>query len=508
MESFAAILLTDLRHLITKLGTDGGQIGPSVYNTAQVLRLNPPQEGTWPAIDWLLSQQHPDGGWGSPAMPLARDVPTLAAVLALNSHCSQHDSHEAIQHGLTFLHLQAHQWSETVPNDIPVATELILPRLLHDATSAGLDIPPTNIYAPLRRVGERRAQLINQIAPQGGTTASHSWEAWGSCPNPEIIDESGGVGHSPAATAAWIAATNNQPSLKAQRTTAQDYLDRSSAATGLNIPGVVPGVWPYPRNEQIVSLFILLLGNLLREETLREPLSAQIHDMWHSLRPEGQGISDWFTADGDITAMAFAVAKHSGYHPNVATLQEFIVESRCLTYRQELQHSLSATAHAAHALAILGSNPEPLLNYLCEQRTIDKIWAGDKWHASWTYITGHTINALLAAKHYEEARMALPALLNHQHADGSWGVQAASDEETANITLALLDMDQHGLLCAENQPALHRAGRWLQNNYRPFVEHNGECWIGKELYRPRRIARTLYLSALLGCVRRGYITSM
>jgi hypothetical protein len=98
----------------------------------------------------------------------------------------------------------------------------------------------------------------------------------------------------------------------------------------------------------------------------------------------------------------------------------------------------------------------------------------------------------------------LTALLDHQHPDGSWGVGAATDEETAYITIALLDMDRHDLLCDATRSALLRASRWLQANYRPFVEPVGECWIGKELYRPRRIARTLYLSALLSCVRRGY----
>jgi hypothetical protein len=503
MPALTEIILTDLRYLIADLGVDGGLTSPAIYDTAQVIRHNPPEEGVWPAIDWLLSQQHPDGGWGSSAMPMARDVPTLAAILALNTHCRRRDARNAIQHGLAFFRLQSRHWSGEVPNDIPIATEMILPKLLQEAASAGFAIPSAPIYAPLRDIGARRAKLIAHLNPQGGTTASHSWEAWGTKPDLAMLDESGGVGHSPAATAAWIAAAN-QPHLATQRAAANNYLTRAAAATGKNIPGVVPGVWPYPRNEQTVSLFVLLLGGLLEEESLREPLHAQISNMWQGLRPEGQGISDWFTADGDITAMAFAVARHSGYRPEIATLQRFIVESRCLTYRQELQHSLSATAHAAHALAILGGNPQPLLDYLCSQRTVEGIWAGDKWHASWTYITGHTISALLAAGRYEEARMALPALLDHQHPDGSWGVHAASDEETAYITIALLDMDRHSLLDDSAKPALLRASRWLQANYHPFIDPTGECWIGKELYRPRRIARTLYLSALLGCVRRGY----
>ena len=56
------LLLTDLRHLIARLGTDGGLMSPSIYDTAQVLRLAPPVEPLWPTLEWLVAQQHPDGG--------------------------------------------------------------------------------------------------------------------------------------------------------------------------------------------------------------------------------------------------------------------------------------------------------------------------------------------------------------------------------------------------------------------------------------------------------------
>ena len=144
--------------------------------------------------------------------------------------------------------------------------------------------------------------------------------------------------------------------------------------------------------------------------------------------------------------------------------------------------------------------------YLCAQRSPERLWEGDKWHASWTYITGHTISALLAAGRSDEALAALPALLDRQHPDGSWGVTEARDEETANITLALLDIERCKLLPEQLRGALTRAGAWLMRQYRPLDEATGACWIGKELYRPRRIARTLHLSALLGCLRSGYIS--
>ena len=505
MSRVPELLLTDLRHLIDDLGKAGGQIGPSIYNTAQHVRLAPPAEGVWPGIEWLMTQQQADGGWGPASMPIARDVPTLAAVLALHKASERKTVRGAVREGLAFLRRQSSLWSGPLPEDIPIGAELILPTLLDEAAYIGLDIPCRPCYSALRALGERRRRMIKQLCPGAGSTASHSWEAWGSHPDPALLDDSGGVGHSPAATAAWLHAAADREDLIAERAAASAFLRQACAATGLDLPGVAPAVWPYPRNEQTVSLFTLLLAGLLDEPLLETALKAQVADMWHGMRPEGQGISDTFSADGDITAMSFAVAHHFGYTPVRATLRRYIVGDGCMTYSQEMQRSLSATAHAAHALALLGDDPTPLLDNLCAQRSPERLWEGDKWHASWTYITGHTISALLAAGRSDEALAALPALLDRQHPDGSWGVTEARDEETANITLALLDIERSELLPEQLRGALTRAGAWLMRQYRPLDEATGACWIGKELYRPRRIARTLHLSALLGCLRSGYI---
>ena len=103
-------LLQDLIHLIEQLGRNGGLISPSVYDTAQVLRLYPPKEGVEPGLEWLLSQQQADGGWGTPTVPLHRDMPTLAAVLALDTYSDRVQSADAVDAGLEFLRRQSGQW--------------------------------------------------------------------------------------------------------------------------------------------------------------------------------------------------------------------------------------------------------------------------------------------------------------------------------------------------------------------------------------------------------------
>src|SRR5690348_10502098 len=104
-------LLTELRSLIQDLGRDGGLIGPSIYDTAQVIRLAPPASGVQHTLSWLVSQQQPDGGWGDPAIPFARDVPTLAALLALHLYANCAKDHAIIQAGQKFLWQHAQHWA-------------------------------------------------------------------------------------------------------------------------------------------------------------------------------------------------------------------------------------------------------------------------------------------------------------------------------------------------------------------------------------------------------------
>jgi halimadienyl-diphosphate synthase len=490
-------LVSELRGLIATLGADGGLIGPSVYDTAQVLRFAPPADPA-PALDWLLDQQQADGGWGDPAVPLARAVPTLAALLALHAHRPDAEARQGA--GLAFLRGQAPRWAGPPPEDIPIAAELILPRLLDDARAAGLEVDDRP-YSELRALGQRRRRMIAALPPRAGITAAHCWESWGDTPHPALLDPAGSVGHSPAATAAWLHAARACPELADHCALAQRCLDGAAAATGLGLPGVAPTVWPYPRNEQIVSLYALLLAGLFDDPALRDAILPQVDDLRRSLRPNGQGISDWFQPDGDNTAMSLAVIAATGQPADKGMLAHYLRDTFCITYPQELQRSHSATAHAAHALALLGGEPAPLLRSLEERRAVDGRWHGEKWHGSWLYLTSHTICALVAAGRLASARSAGEALLAHQGKSGRWGDTAAAAEETGYAVTALLALERAGASPAGGRAALDHAGWWLLRHAAFEAADGGACWIGKELYRPRRIARIIELGAALAWVR-------
>src|SRR5262249_48265787 len=149
-----------------------------VYDTSHLLRHRPP-EAMQQGLDWLRARQEADGGWGPlRGSSLARHVPTLAAILTLRSQEETTGAAASIRGGMVFLRSRARDWEGTLPDDIPVAAELILPVLLREALARGLDVPEAP-YASVAALGARRREVIAQLPPRAGTAAVHTWEAWG-----------------------------------------------------------------------------------------------------------------------------------------------------------------------------------------------------------------------------------------------------------------------------------------------------------------------------------------
>lgn len=498
MSRITDILITDLRHLLADLGRDGGLISPSVYDTAQVLRLAPPAEGVWPAMEWLLEQQHADGGWGDISTPRARDVPTLAAVLALHSHSSRKHVREAVQEGLAFLRRQATHWRGPLPQDIPIGVELLLPALLRAADEQGLSLP-TAPYAELVALGQRRLELISRTRPGAGSTAVHSWEAWGTQPDQAILDSVPSVGHSPAATAAWFAACGDDEQLADHRELARHYLDQAAHSTGSTIPGVMPTVWPIGRFERLFGVYALMMADLLDHPALADAAKTQVADTAANLRPHGFSFSDAFDPDGDDTAAGLRLMKLYGYPVDLAVLRRYERDDHFCTWPYELQSSLSTTARAVHTLKLAGQDIGRHAAHLAAYQYADGRWNGDKWNGSWLYTTSHVVQAIAAAGgHRDSLAIALDTILAHQHPDGGWGADEHSNEtETAYAVLTLRSLGADPLFADRVRQPLAQAHRWMNASYRPFHPGHAQCWIGKEMYRPYRVDRAFELSAML-----------
>lgn len=488
-------VLTELRSLITDLGKGGGMMSPSIYDTAQVLRYCPAPDSL-AVVDWLLARQQADGGWGDPLIPITRPVPTLATMLALQPYTQKTSVRQAIEAGERWLEQAGADWPTVLPDTMPVGVELILPTLLIDAVRVGLRVT-MQPYAALMALGVRRRQLIAQLSPRPGTTAAHSWEAWGTVPDPALMDASGSIGHSPAATAAWMHAARGRADLRAECLMAERYLGQAATATGTGIPGVVPTAWPITRFEQSNALYALLLADLLHHPLLRTVIEPQVADLNRAIQTTGIGFSDWFDHDGDDTAMALAVVRAGGQPQTLASLRHFAVGDHWCAYRGEMHPSSSVVAHALHALAIFNVTDNRAAEaYLSKQQHPNGHWS-DKWSASWLYATSHALFALQGTAGSLAAQSAIRTLLVSQTMCGGWGAQRVSAEETAYALIALDMIALSGLSGQAVDQARERGKRWLLSQYRPNEPVLSACWQAKEIYRPFRVARTYELAAVL-----------
>src|SRR4051812_44908572 len=170
----------------------------SIYDTAQALRLAPPED-VGPVLAWLLRHQEPDGGWGDTVEPLTRDSSTLAAVLALRPYAHDAQVRSALKRAIAFLGTAAQRWSDPLPQGLPVGVEVIVASLLRQTAAAGLDVAPGG-FAPLLRAGEPRMAKLRRIPPTSGLPPAFSFEAWGTEADPRWLDEIGSVATNPAAS--------------------------------------------------------------------------------------------------------------------------------------------------------------------------------------------------------------------------------------------------------------------------------------------------------------------
>lgn len=505
------LIQQDLKYHLQQIHHSYATITPAVYDTAQVLRLLP-SIPPWKGLDWLLAQQESDGGWGQIEDTRGRTVPTLAAVLTLLVRSRRAADTAAAWRGINWLHRSLLAWREPLGDDLPVGIELVLPALLDVAAEVGLDVGGP-VFDDLRALGARRRAIIERLHVRPGTSAVHSWEAWGITPDPQFLDKIGSVGHSPAATAAWLAIAEQAGTHPNDVSRAYAYLESATHATGLELPGVVPTVWPIAHFVEAFSLHALLMAGVFSHAALQDEVRVALQRLQRSCTADGIGFTDYFEPDGDTSGVTLAVMMAAGLPIPGDPLSHFLADRpNAVTYPFELQPSITTTAHVLHALA-LGHDPraEHLAAWLLKRQQLDGRWYGDKWNQSWLYTSSHVAAALAACNYRTESALThlLASLAVMQHPDGGWGEHSPTPEETAYALLALRACKVAGVGGTTIPAIAARGAEWLAAQYRPFDDTiERKAWIGKEGYRPRRLVRIIMLAALLNhaeCVERSEV---
>ncbi|MER9280460.1 hypothetical protein [Mesorhizobium sp. M0522] len=504
MNALSEQILSDLRHLLSEM-SDGGSVGPSVYDTARALQFHGNVTGRQDAYGWLIAQQQADGGWGSADFPLFRHAPTWAALLTLQRADPLPGAADAVQAATRFLERQPDPYAHAVPEDAPIGAELILPQLCGEAASllGGVAFPRHPALLPLRQA--RLVKLGAVATLPSGHPLLHSWEAWGTSPTTACPDDDGSIGISPAATAAWRAHAVTQGSTP-QVERADAYLQAASRATRSGIEGVVPNVWPINVFEPCWSLYTLHLAGLFAHPALAEAVQVIVAQLDARLGVRDLGPALHFAADADDTAVAMCVLRLAGRDPAVDALRHFEIGELFVTFPGERNASVSTNIHALHALRMLGKPAAGTSAYVEANRNPHGLWNNEKWHVSWLYPTAHAVAALAQGKPQWRDERALAALLQAQRDDGGWGAGRASTfEETAYALFALHVMDGSEEPTGRRRiaQAVARALEWMLARHAAHGLPQTPLWIGKELYCPTRVVRVAELAGLWLALRWG-----
>lgn len=489
-------LLNELHPLIAALGEEGGIVSPSVYDTAQILRLSSSQPSSEETVAWLLGQQLPDGGWGQPSIPAERTVPTLAALLALKAYGAAQNA-EQIAAGVAFLETQQHVWRDIHIDLVPIAAEMIVPYLLDEAEQAGLliDRKPYRLLYEMRRL---KLERLAKARLQANTAPIYSWEALGLPFTTEVLDPHTGVGHSPAATATWLKQARSygvDPVLCAQ---AEAYLARAHAATQSDIPGLYPVVYPIRGFELTYGLYALLLTGLMDHAALRPVIDEKLDALQSIIRQEnGISFGAGFVPDVDDTGVGVTVLCAAGRDTDPQWVQRFWHHDHFYTYVHELNPSVFSNAHALHALAQCGTYCDRTEAFLLDRQTDTGRWLPDKWHTSWRSTTMEAVVALAPLENQPAVERAVEALIEDQRADGGWGEgEQASALESAYSVITLQLAQRHNCELPMLEQALNKARRWYQTNW-IANQDMGSLWLGKVAYSPLRVDRVYDLSVRL-----------
>ncbi len=470
------------------LGTLGeGRVDSVAYDTAWVARLGGMYAGAGfdDALPWLRRHQHVDGSWGGDVLHYHdRFICTLASAITLHTMGKDASDARRVQRATEFL------WREHINLRLDAHETIGFPvlalSLIEEAHLLGLDVP-RNFYADADVIDKKLSILQRSPHLWRNSTMSFSLEAMRTVfpNNPEFLEENGSVGTSPAATAALLLRSEgiNEDAL--------DYL----SATILE-DGGAPNVSPIDTFEIAWSLNYLRNTGVVSpdEPAIRRALD-RLWTVWSSR--SGLGFSSFYSvSDLDDTAVGYSVLRWGGYPVDMDIFAQFEEEDHFRCFPYEVDPSISATLRLVDALKMDTSHPkyeawiEKALEMLLRAHYAGTMWF-DKWHASPFYPLYLSVHAL---RDYadEIVKTQIKWLLASQRQDGGWGFYGRSTpEETAYALLALLSADEVGSRVAPDR--IREGATYLAAHINDPLT---PLWLGKCLYTPVNVVRSLIVAAL------------
>lgn len=534
--------VTDSADLVAEAGellagmvaAPGGESSPSVYETGRLVALAPGLTGHRERLAFLVAAQRPAGGWG----PHERYAlaPTLSATDALLTELARGavppQGDRAREAGTAPAVLAASaarglhalfRWSRKsygVPLPDMPAVELIVPSLIDSINRHLLRLAETPVdglrtwsgVPPLPLppgMDGARLEAIRSLLRSGApfpVKLLHFLEVAGDAAlhAPAVQpSRAGGVGASPAATAAWLghlAAPDH-----ARSGDARLHLRAAVEAGG----GPVPCSLPITVFERGWVLSWLLRAGV--PVTVPDELAESLRD---AIGPGGAAAGPGLPEDADTTSVALYALALLGDPAEPGSLWAFDTGQHFSTWQGEQGFSTTVNAHVLDAFGQYaelrpaarhgyGEVMERLAGWLRGCQEADGSWS-DRWHASPYYATVCCAPALARFGGPDSApavRRAVRWVLSTQRSDGSWGLWRGTAEETAYAMQVLLlagGSDPaipprvalgYAYLMGADRPGLPGAPGAEPGDHPPM-------WHDKDLYLPGAIVRAAIVGAL------------
>ncbi|SDH46773.1 Prenyltransferase and squalene oxidase repeat-containing protein [Sinosporangium album] len=507
-----------------------GEVTPSVYETGRLVSLAPWLTGHDQRVEYLVRSQRADGSWWAPAE--FGLVPTLSATEALlrlltsggggtaggtagSTAGSTAALADAVDQGLAAAYRRLSDRPAPLP-DTP-GVELILLSLIEQVNEYLAALPDSGVSGLDQWRGEARIPPPPGVDPgmlpavrarvASGTGVPkkflHMLEVAGDSARraPTIRpSDTGSVGASPAATAAWLGGEGTGD----MERSAMSYLTDTLAAHS----GLAPCAYP-------ITLFerSWVLSGLSRAGVPYSLPAGMAEELRGALGPDGTATGSGLPVDADTTSVVLYALELLGLEIDPEVLRGFELDDHFCTWPGEDGQSVTVNAHVLDVFGHYGaSHPgsdhtatrDKLSRWLRERQDPDGSWS-DRWHTSPYYATA---GCAVALDHFgtetsgagASVRAAVRWTLDTQQSDGSWGRWNGTAEETAYAMHTLLmtrSVSDHRWRGAVDL-AVERGLDFLAERVANAEDLSGEppLWVDKDLYLPGAIVRSAVLTAM------------
>lgn len=392
-----------------------------------------------------------------------------------------------------------------------IGFELLFPMLIQEIKNLGQELPQplSDLLTSYLPIQQAKLKKIKEVQQNIGEHQPMAW--WFSLEclgdifgqnqnitlNSNLLNDKGHVAGSPAATAYFLARNRYQGQ---DFPGALHYLNRAlcehNGFTGLG------HVFPIDEFELSYCANFLYEAGMKKDSPAQSVIIKRLYHQWNKRNGLGVGYSSEFVlTEPDETACAIRALKLSGFDKvSSKILLKHYNNHYIETFLAEHQPSITTNLHGLYALKLDKEDSEVasaitnIMTWLKSQTQKDSPIFEDKWHASPFYPISRAV-IVLSDLDDVVAYRCVKWLLDQQKEDGGFGKLQSTMEETALTSLSLcywFKNTQH--IPINIKEKLTKAFEFLlerNENFEPPL------WMGKVLYHPKIVVKTIVISALI-----------